>query len=598
MINKFLKIAGVKTIEEFYKKYPSEEAFYKKHPQARNLKELKNGGMKGKPGVYSDGYSGTYSAGVYYDLGGAVFPMMRDSSDPLPKYDEGSESFRMGGFLRKFQGDLNGSQYNGLGLNNPQMGSITGAISSTNPFTWTNVQPLGQSSYDINYATTPIQPPASINQNTSVVNQQDKSNQQNKNNTGLNKFFNKAGNVANTAQGLINIADFAVTALDNRKQMKDAEMNKSIESLPDNRVPTMPIGVSGQRGDYDQFGIFRPDEYVVNKGMYTSNTPGLQLKQFGGGMIAEALSLPSDEIPITMAPPISSEPSTRSSSSSGGGSKSSGANPIAEQTWNDISSDFKGVKHLGIWGDKRHQKTKSDHNTGDALDIGIVDLDQGSKIAQKLLQEANDRNIKYVIFNKQIWNPSISNEWRPYKGDNPHTSHVHVSFNRNSQDLGQISLTHNNPLNIHQGKFAEGYGGKQGSKDGGGYVSIFPDLTTGIQAAKDLLFGPNYNNLTISQARNKWVSGNPSSSNNSTNYIVKEMGGDKRLSDLNTAEREKLIKQFSKWEGKQAYNKIKDMPLFSYGGGVPSYKDGGVYELTEDEIRDIISKGGNIEFLD
>jgi hypothetical protein len=478
------------------------------------------------------------------------------------------------------------------------MGIMTGLSAATNPFTWGNLQPLGQSSYNISYATTPIQPPPSVNQNTSVVNQQDKSNQQNKKDTGLNKFFNKDNKFADKAQGLINVADFAVTALDNRKKIKEAEIKKSIESLPDNRVPTMPIGVSGQRGDYDQFGIFRPDEYVVNKGMYTSNTPGLQLKQFGGGMIAEALSLPSDEIPITMAPPVSSEPSTRSSSSSGGGSMSSGVNPIAEQTWNDISSDFKGVKHLGIWGDKKHQKTKSDHNTGDALDIGIVDIDQGSKIAQKLLQEANDRNIKYIIFNKQIWNPSISNEWRPYKGDNPHSSHVHVSFNRNPQDLGQISLTHNNPLNIHHGKFAEGYGGREGSKDGGGNVSIFPDLTTGIQAAKDLLFGPNYNNLTISQARNKWVKGDPSIPNNSTSYIVKEMGEDKRLSDLNTAEREKLIKQFAKWEGKQAYNKIKDMPLFSNGGNVPSYKDGGVYELTEEEIRDIISKGGNIEFLD
>ena len=39
MVHKFLRIAGVKTKGEFYKKYPSEAAFFKAHPEARKMAE-------------------------------------------------------------------------------------------------------------------------------------------------------------------------------------------------------------------------------------------------------------------------------------------------------------------------------------------------------------------------------------------------------------------------------------------------------------------------------------------------------------------------------------------------------------------------------
>ena len=57
-----------------------------------------------------------------------------------------------------------------------------------------------------------------------------------------------------------------------------------------------------------------------------------------------------------------------------------------------------------------------------------------------------------------------------------------------------------------------------------------------------------------------------------------------------------LIKQFAKWEGKQAYNKIKDMKLFADGGSV-NYNVGDVYELSEDEIKSILAAGGELEFI-
>jgi hypothetical protein len=41
---KFLKIAGVKNEEQFYKKYPTEAAFFKAHPDAKKqIKKAQTG---------------------------------------------------------------------------------------------------------------------------------------------------------------------------------------------------------------------------------------------------------------------------------------------------------------------------------------------------------------------------------------------------------------------------------------------------------------------------------------------------------------------------------------------------------------------------
>jgi len=120
---------------------------------------------------------------------------------------------------------------------------------------------------------------------------------------------------------------------------------------------------------------------------------------------------------------------------------------------------------------------------------------------------------------------------------------------------------------------------------------MFQDFNTGMTAARDLLFGPNYRDLTVSQARQRWVGG-PTTS---ISHIVQAMGGDKRLRDMTIEEKEKLIKQFAKWEGKQAYNLVKDMDLKPYL--MNRYEEGGEYDLDEDEIKQILANGGQIEFL-
>ena len=74
MKKEFLKIAGVKSEKDFYKKYPTEEAFFKAHPKA--IKQLAKGGEAFPQTATMDNF---FSYGVpvpptYYAHGGA-FPM-------------------------------------------------------------------------------------------------------------------------------------------------------------------------------------------------------------------------------------------------------------------------------------------------------------------------------------------------------------------------------------------------------------------------------------------------------------------------------------------------------------------------------------------
>lgn len=149
----------------------------------------------------------------------------------------------------------------------------------------------------------------------------------------------------------------------------------------------------------------------------------------------------------------------------------------------------------------------------------------------------------------------------------------YLNFNRTkkSSSISKLSnLDHNNPGNIHFGDFSEEYGGRPGRKDADGKVAVFPTMEAGVKAMNDLLFGPAYSNLTISQARNKWVNGNPNISTTSTNYIVNALGGDFRLSELSAAQRKKLFSEFVKWEDRSVYGNLKERGLvFKHGGVVP-----------------------------
>lgn len=89
----------------------------------------------------------------------------------------------------------------------------------------------------------------------------------------------------------------------------------------------------------------------------------------------------------------------------------------------------------GSIGDKAHASRASDHNPW-VRDAGVgvvtaIDITHdpthgvdGMLLSRRLI---SDPRVKYVIWNRQIYNAAVSDKWRPYRGANPHTAHVHVS---------------------------------------------------------------------------------------------------------------------------------------------------------------------------
>jgi hypothetical protein len=88
----------------------------------------------------------------------------------------------------------------------------------------------------------------------------------------------------------------------------------------------------------------------------------------------------------------------------------------------------------GTIGDQNHT-SRSDHSpcrchrVVHAFDL-THDPANGADCHQlaEHLRTTADPRVKYVIWNRRIWNPSISNAWRTYTGANPHDRHMHVSI--------------------------------------------------------------------------------------------------------------------------------------------------------------------------
>lgn len=69
-----------------------------------------------------------------------------------------------------------------------------------------------------------------------------------------------------------------------------------------------------------------------------------------------------------------------------------------------------------------------DHPSGHALDFMIKSKSQGQAVADYAVANYQSLGVKYVIWNHQVWNPRQG--WHPYTStSNPHTDHVHVTFN-------------------------------------------------------------------------------------------------------------------------------------------------------------------------
>lgn len=103
----------------------------------------------------------------------------------------------------------------------------------------------------------------------------------------------------------------------------------------------------------------------------------------------------------------------------------------------------------GTIGDEAHQSRDSDHNAWiltidkegrNERVVSALDLTNdprngfdAHKFAEAL-KGSGDLRIKYIISNQRIWNPSVSKDWRPYGGVNPHNKHIHISV-KSEKDL-------------------------------------------------------------------------------------------------------------------------------------------------------------------
>lgn len=87
----------------------------------------------------------------------------------------------------------------------------------------------------------------------------------------------------------------------------------------------------------------------------------------------------------------------------------------------------------GTIGDTAHAQRKSDHNKDKDGVVRALDITHDPKNGVdcgkivEALRASGDPRISYIIWNKRIWNPSVSGAWRSYEGNNPHNKHFHLS---------------------------------------------------------------------------------------------------------------------------------------------------------------------------
>jgi hypothetical protein len=87
----------------------------------------------------------------------------------------------------------------------------------------------------------------------------------------------------------------------------------------------------------------------------------------------------------------------------------------------------------GIMGDPAHQRRKSDHNQGNALDLthdpaGGFDAGALSEALRRQMAAFALGRVSYLIFDARIASHKMGWAWRAYSGVNPHRSHVHISI--------------------------------------------------------------------------------------------------------------------------------------------------------------------------
>lgn len=143
--------------------------------------------------------------------------------------------------------------------------------------------------------------------------------------------------------------------------------------------------------------------------------------------------------------------------------------------------------------------------------------------------------------------------------------------------------------------------------DGSGHFAAFPDVQTGLKARETQLFGnvdgifqSRYYkpNTDINYALKKWSGGvNKDGSINNKGYgveIYPQLKG-KTLAEITPQERKELMKRQIKQESGSMYRYLQSIGTFKDGG---QQNGGQVVEMDENEIKQFLAAGGQLEFLD
>lgn len=98
-----------------------------------------------------------------------------------------------------------------------------------------------------------------------------------------------------------------------------------------------------------------------------------------------------------------------------------------------VKKTFPYVSHTGIFNCRnvRGGDNLSTHAEGRGLDIHVKTIDNGNAIRDWLFANRYMYGLQEIIWNRKIWTSNRENDgFRPYKGANPHTDHVHTAQNR------------------------------------------------------------------------------------------------------------------------------------------------------------------------
>ena len=105
----------------------------------------------------------------------------------------------------------------------------------------------------------------------------------------------------------------------------------------------------------------------------------------------------------------------------------------------------------GWIGDTRHAARPSDHNPDANGWVRAIDLDRDLSGRAKpdlmpdladqlrlLCKSKREKRIAYLIFDGRIASSKKSWAWRTYEGSNKHNHHMHISFTKEADLLGEF----------------------------------------------------------------------------------------------------------------------------------------------------------------